>query len=736
MVLNYSSVIGGSAGAASNDFTVNVGSTGYTKVNLSTTFPSGSYICTSSLSDSSLDIYLLAEDGSSAGFANATTSTTTVVATQPFNAVVVYGATNNDTLEFQFKYVFSPSENSASDFIAVGPKVTGVSISSLPNQNDTTVISGFNFAPNVQVSFSGNGYSSTPAKNIVRTSSTSLTVTRPDNFPTTASPFTITVINPGVTSPSSSNLNILSNSITAGNSPIWVTSSSLPSFTKGVGYSQQIQATDSDGGSSVVYSIVSGTLPDGITFNTANSTFSGTPTQNSTTPYSYTVRATDSGGNYIDRSFTLVQSVPDAPTISSASDVGTNRAYNNGAVSVSFSAPSYTGTSAITSYTVTASTGQSASGASSPIVVSGFATGATPTFTITATNSSGTSLPSSASSSVTVTSVPQAPTVGTASVTNSTTVSLTFTANNNGGKTISSYVTTTSPSISVSTTGTSSPLTITGSYVGGQSYTFAIAAVNANGTSTYSSASNSIIPLNLPTLSGGSLSSDSTYYYRTFDSSGTLSVSGSSISVTYTIIGGGGGGGSGSTYNGRPWECDNNLNRIFLGAGGGGGGISSGSTTIGAGSYPITVGGAGSASSAFGIQGGNGSQGADSGGSGGSSGSPQSRPGGGGSSTSSGSMWCNLGDGSPGYNYPTYQRNAGGGGGGAGGNGGNAPGPESGGSGGSGESHYGTTYSQGGNGGSGGGNGSANSGRGGNAPGGSGGSGRVIIRYLKSAALG
>lgn len=736
MVLNYSSLTGGSSGAASNDFTVNVGSTGYTKVILSTTFPAGSYICTSSLSDTSLDIYLLAEDGSSAGFANATTSTTTVIATQPFDSVVVYGASNNDTLEFQFKYVFSPSENSASDFVAVGPKVTGVSISSLPNQNDTTVISGFNFAPNVQVNFSGNGYSSTPAKNIVRTNSTSLTVTRPDSLPPAASPFTITVTNPGVTSPSSSNLNILSNAITAGNSSVWVTGSSLPSFTKNVGYSQQVQATDADGGSSVTYSVVSGTLPNGITFNTANATFSGTATENSTTPYSYTVRATDSGGNFVDRTFTLIQSVPDAPTIISASDVGTNRAYNNGASSVSFSAPAYTGTSAITSYTVTASTGQSASGASSPIVVTGFPTDATPTFTVTATNSSGTSLPSSASSSVTITTVPQAPTVGTASVTNSTTVSLTFTANNSGGKTITSYATTTSPSLSVSTTGTSSPLTITGSYAGGQGYTFAIAATNANGTSSYSSASNSIIPLNLPTLSGGSVSSDSTYYYRTFDSNGTLSVSSSSISVTYTIIGGGAGAGGTSTYNGRPWECDSNLDRVFLGSGGGGGGISSGSTTLGAGNYAITIGGSNSASSAFGVSGGGGNGGGDGGATGGSSGSPQNRPGGSGSSTSSGSMWCNLGDGSPGYNYPTYQRGAGGGGGGAGGNGGAAGSPTSGGGGGSGETHYGTTYGAGGNGGSGGGSGPANSGRGGNAPNGTGGSGRVIVRYLKSQALG
>jgi hypothetical protein len=739
MVLSYNSISNASS-AASNDFTINIGSSGYTKVNLSTSFPAGSYICTSSLSDSSLDIYLLADDGSSAGFANATTSTTTVIASKSFDTVVVYGATNNDTLEFQFKYVFSPSENSSSDFVAVGPKVTGISISSLPNVDDTTVISGFNFASDVEVTFTGNGYSSTPAKNIVRTSSTSLTVTRPDNFPPSASPYTITVVNPGVTSPSSSNLNVLSNAVTAGNSPTWVTSSTLPNFIKTVGYSQQVLATDSDGGSSVTYSIVSGSLPSGITFNTANSTFSGTPTTNSTTPYSYTIRATDSGGNYLDRTFTLTQAIPDAPVIGTGTDVGTNRAYNNGAVSVTFTAPSYVGTSAITSYTVTASTGQSNSGSSSPIVVSGIASNATPTFTVTATNGSGTSLASSASSAVTVTTVPNAPTVGTASVTNSTTVSLSFTAQNNGGKTITSYATTTSPSISVSTSGTSSPLTITGSYVGGQSYTFAIAAVNANGTSSYSSASNSIIPLNLPTLSGGSVTSDATYYYRTFDSNGTLNVSSSSISVDYVVVAGGGGGGSYSSFYAQPGECNNLLDRQWQGGGGGGGGIATGTVTIGSGNHAITVGGggtgevSGSGSSFAGFASAGGGGNSTTIGAGGTSGSPQNRPGGSASTSQSGSMTCNLGDGSPSYNYPTYQRGTGGGGGGAGSNG-------SGTTAGSGSTYYGVTYAAGGAGGTQNNPGATNRGIGGGGYNGAsslgaGGSGRVIIRYLKSASLG
>jgi len=590
MALSYTSLAGGgSSGFATNDFTINVGSSGNTSVPLTTSFPSGSYICTSSLSDATLDIYLINEDGTSAGYSSATTSVTTVTASKAFNKVVIYGAANNDTLTFQFKYVFTPNAASSSDFLAVGPKITSVSDSDLQNINDTTTITGFNFAEDVQVAFTGTGYSSTAAKSIVRSSSTSLLVTRPDNFPTSGAPYTITVTNPGISNPTSTNSHVLASSVTAGNAPVWVTSATLTPFQKGVSYSQVIQATDSDGGSSVTYSIISGSLPTGISFDTGTATFSGTPTANSGVPYSYTIRATDSGGNFVNRAFSLTQAVPDAPTSVVGTDVGTSRAFNNGAVSVAFTAPSYTGTSSITSYTVTASTGQTASGATSPIVVTGIATGATPTFTVTATNTGGTSLSSGASSAVTVTTVPGAPTIGTASITNTTTASVTFTAGLTGGKSITSYVGASSPSISVSTSaGTTSPVSVTGSYGQGQSYTFALAAVNANGTSDYSAYSNGITLLTLPTVSGGTLGSDATYYYRTFTSNGNLVVSTGSLSVTALMVGGGGSGG----YSAR--EFDPTYGTYMVRAGGGGaGGLIEPTATIAPGTYSIVIGAGG-----------------------------------------------------------------------------------------------------------------------------------------------
>ena len=188
----------------------------------------------------------------------------------------------------------------------------------------------------------------------------------------------------------------------------------------------------------------------------------------------------------------------DAPTIGTATDVGTGRAYNNGAASVTFTAPASNGSVLpITSYTVTSSPGGfTASGASSPLVVTGLQSSTQYTFTVTATNAVGTSPASAASNTITATTVPQAPTIGTATAAaNSGTVA--YTAGATGGAAISTFTATSSPG-SVTGTGTS-PITVSG-LTNGTSYTFTVTATNANGTSTASSASNSVSPT-IPTWS-------------------------------------------------------------------------------------------------------------------------------------------------------------------------------------------------------------------------------------------
>src|SRR5690606_675094 len=96
---------------------------------------------------------------------------------------------------------------------------------------------------------------------------------------------------------------------------------------------------------------------------------------------------TDAAGNSGPAAFTAgashtvaIPTAPDAPTIGTATA-------GDGQVSVSFTAPADDGGSAITGYTVTSSPGGvTATGASSPITVTGLTNGTAYTFSVTATN--------------------------------------------------------------------------------------------------------------------------------------------------------------------------------------------------------------------------------------------------------------------------------------------------------------------------------------------------------------
>ena len=180
---------------------------------------------------------------------------------------------------------------------------------------------------------------------------------------------------------------------------------------------------------------------------------------------------------------------PLAPTIGTATNVGTSRAYNNGAATVAFTAAA-TGSPA-TSFTATSSPGgYTATGASSPLTVTGLQSNTAYTFIVYGSNSVGPSANSSASNSITATTVAQAPTVGTISSNTGAVgrMNVPYTANATGGAAISTFTATSSPG-SITGTG-SSPIVVTGLNPG-TSYTFTVTATNANGTSTASSASNS-----------------------------------------------------------------------------------------------------------------------------------------------------------------------------------------------------------------------------------------------------
>jgi hypothetical protein len=88
--------------------------------------------------------------------------------------------------------------------------------------------------------------------------------------------------------------------------------------------------------------------------------------------------------------------------VANAPTIGTATSASGTSVSVTFTAPACTGGGAISAYTVFANCGvKTASGASSPLVVTGLTTGTAYTFKAIATNAYGPSYPSAASNSAT-----------------------------------------------------------------------------------------------------------------------------------------------------------------------------------------------------------------------------------------------------------------------------------------------------------------------------------------------
>lgn len=178
--------------------------------------------------------------------------------------------------------------------------------------------------------------------------------------------------------------------------------------------------------------------------------------------------------------------VPGAPTIGTATA-------GNGQATVSFTAPVSDGGSAITSYTVTSTPGnKTATGTSSPIIVSGLTNGIPYTFSIVATNVVGSSAASAASNSVTPRTVPGAPAIGTATAGDAqATVGFTAPASD-GGSAIVSYTATSNPG-GITASLDASPITVTG-LTNGIAYTFTVTATNAVGAGAASTASNSVTP--------------------------------------------------------------------------------------------------------------------------------------------------------------------------------------------------------------------------------------------------
>lgn len=197
---------------------------------------------------------------------------------------------------------------------------------------------------------------------------------------------------------------------------------------------------------------------------------------------------------------TPIEDVPGIVNITGATNVGTSRAFNNGAVDVAFTKGAIGGIPV--SYTVTSSPSNlTTTGSSSPLRVTGLIGNSPYTFTATATSASGYVTPVSLpSASVLVSTIPNAPVFsaptsvrgGRAYANGAIDVPLSCSS---GGSPVLSYTVVSTPG-SISVAGTSA-VRITG-LTGGTSYTFAATATNANGTSTSTTYSTGTVALTVP----------------------------------------------------------------------------------------------------------------------------------------------------------------------------------------------------------------------------------------------
>jgi titin len=206
------------------------------------------------------------------------------------------------------------------------------------------------------------------------------------------------------------------------------------------------------------------------------------------TSYTFTVVATNAAGAgpaSLPSPSVVPAAPPGAPTSVVASNIN-GIAYGSPAqASISWNAPSASGTTSITGYAVTSSPGSricDTTGATT-CIVTGLTAGTSYTFSVVATNSAGNS-PAGVSPAFTPYTIPQAPISPILGTPTATTAPVSWTAPASGGSAITSYTVTSSPGALTCTTA-STTCTVTG-LTAGTTYSFSVTATNPAGTSTAS----------------------------------------------------------------------------------------------------------------------------------------------------------------------------------------------------------------------------------------------------------
>jgi hypothetical protein len=189
--------------------------------------------------------------------------------------------------------------------IEAPPVVSSISPTSYSgNAGSTITINGSNFKSGSVVSFVAQSGAATTASSTTFVSSSQLTAVTPIDYTISQGPLGISVANPSGLAAR------LENALSTGSAPSWTTGAgNIWDNADDTAVNVTVVATDSESGGGIAsYSIVSGSLPGGVSLNTSTGAITGTPsvTVTSATTYSFTLGATDNAGNRTDRAFTII----------------------------------------------------------------------------------------------------------------------------------------------------------------------------------------------------------------------------------------------------------------------------------------------------------------------------------------------------------------------------------------------------------------------------------------------